>query len=132
MAKRQSLPELSGWMQQMDTETMQQLGISSKGDKDAKRRFNAPQRHEILARQKMKCANCHEQLDPRFIDFHHENPWADGGETLIKNGYALCPKCHREVHHKERLKKSESMPAKKKKTGGYFEYMLSGDFLGRD
>ena len=33
--------------------------------------------------------------------------WAENGQTRIKNGAALCPECHRLLHHEERLKKVE-------------------------
>ncbi|MCW5550895.1 MAG: HNH endonuclease [Verrucomicrobiae bacterium] len=34
-----------------------------------------------------------------FLEVHHRTPLAEGGEDTIENALALCPNCHREVHH---------------------------------
>lgn len=35
----------------------------------------------------------------RYIEVHHVNPLAEGGEDSIKNTVALCPTCHRKIHY---------------------------------
>lgn len=34
-----------------------------------------------------------------FLEVHHKKPLAEDGEDTIENALALCPNCHREVHH---------------------------------
>jgi len=34
-----------------------------------------------------------------FLEVHHQTPLAEGGEDTTENALALCPNCHREVHH---------------------------------
>ena len=34
-----------------------------------------------------------------FLEVHHIKPLAEGGEDTLRNAAALCPMCHREVHH---------------------------------
>ena len=34
-----------------------------------------------------------------FLEVHHRKPLAEGGEDTTENALALCPNCHREVHH---------------------------------
>jgi len=34
-----------------------------------------------------------------FLEVHHCKPLAEGGEDTTENALALCPNCHREVHH---------------------------------
>lgn len=34
-----------------------------------------------------------------FLEVHHRTPLANGGEDTTENALALCPNCHREVHH---------------------------------
>jgi 5-methylcytosine-specific restriction protein A len=34
-----------------------------------------------------------------FLEVHHRKPLGDGGEDTTENALALCPNCHREVHH---------------------------------
>ncbi len=72
--------------------------------RDARRSFNSTQRKEILYQQNNKCARCHEDLDPRAIQFDHKQSWASGGRTITVNGRALCGKCHDIVTHENRLK----------------------------
>jgi len=41
-----------------------------------------------------------------YLEVHHIRALADGGEDTLRNAVALCPNCHRKVHHgrdKERL-----------------------------
>jgi len=44
----------------------------------------------------------------KYIEIHHIMPLSEGGEDSIENTIALCPNCHREIHHsknKEKLNK---------------------------
>ncbi len=34
-----------------------------------------------------------------YLEVHHQKPLAENGEDTIENALALCPNCHREVHH---------------------------------
>ena len=34
-----------------------------------------------------------------FLEVHHVIPLATGGPDTITNAAALCPNCHRELHH---------------------------------
>lgn len=34
-----------------------------------------------------------------YLEVHHWDPLSQGGEDTVKNAAALCPNCHREVHH---------------------------------
>lgn len=34
-----------------------------------------------------------------FLEVHHKITLAEGGEDTVENALALCPNCHREVHH---------------------------------
>ncbi len=34
-----------------------------------------------------------------FLEVHHVVPLADGGQDTIENTVALCPNCHRKMHH---------------------------------
>lgn len=34
-----------------------------------------------------------------YLEVHHWVPLSQGGEDTVKNAAALCPNCHREVHH---------------------------------
>jgi len=43
-----------------------------------------------------------------FLEVHHVNPLANGGEDTLNNTVALCPNCHREAHlgiNKDKIKK---------------------------
>jgi 5-methylcytosine-specific restriction protein A len=34
-----------------------------------------------------------------FLESHHIKPRAEGGSDTIDNVSALCPNCHRKIHH---------------------------------
>lgn len=92
------------------------LGLGpKKKQRDSRRIFTRTQKNEIWAQQGGKCARCHKPLDPRTVEYDHGKAWSDGGSTLIKNGRALCPECHRLKTHKERLEKVEKMEKPKRK-----------------
>ena len=38
-------------------------------------------------------------LENPFLEVHHVKQLADGGSDTIHNAVALCPNCHREMHH---------------------------------
>jgi 5-methylcytosine-specific restriction endonuclease McrA len=47
-----------------------------------------------------------------YLEVHHITPLAEGGEDSLLNTAALCPKCHRELHHgADRLVKREALRA---------------------
>lgn len=37
----------------------------------------------------------------KYIEVHHLNPLAEGGEDSISNTVALCPTCHRKIHYSQ-------------------------------
>lgn len=73
-------------------------------ERDTRRAFTQTQKKELLYQQDNKCAECHEKLDPRDIEYDHMKPWAFGGRTKTVNGRALCGSCHNKVTHGTRLK----------------------------
>ena len=87
---------------------------SSNKKRDRRRTFTKTQKNEIWAQQDGKCAKCHKRLDPRTVEYHHGRSWSAGGKTLVKNGKALCSKCHKIEHHKKRLQKIEKKPKSSK------------------
>jgi predicted HNH restriction endonuclease len=98
--------------------------------KDKRRIFTGTQRKEILYQQDNKCARCHKKLDPRTVEFDHKKPWASGGRTIIVNGRALCPNCHRIVTHNTRLKKLEKNKSKKNKRKRKEKSLFGEEFFG--
>jgi predicted HNH restriction endonuclease len=53
-----------------------------------------------------------------YLESHHWKPLAEGGEDTVENAAALCPNCHRELHHG----KSTGEPA-----GGAYVSPAAGD-----
>jgi hypothetical protein len=98
------------------------LGFEDKPKRDKNRSFGRTQRNEIWAQQKGKCAKCHKTLDPRTVEYDHGKAWSAGGRTLVKNGRALCPTCHKLKTHSQRLKKVESK--KRTRTNNPFDLGL--------
>jgi predicted restriction endonuclease len=82
--------------------------------RDKRRAFTQTQKNEILHQQDNKCAICHKKLDPRAIEFDHRKEWSASGKTIIRNGAALCPTCHRIKTHNSRVKKIDK-PQKERK-----------------
>ena len=84
--------------------------------RDKRRNFTKLQQSAILYQQDYRCAGewCnHADLDLRITEYHHSEPWGQYGRTIIKNGIALCPNCHRLIHRTERLAKQEGYVVKK-------------------
>lgn len=76
--------------------------------RDTRRAFTQRQKNELWVQQNGKCATCHQELDPRYVEYDHGKAWADGGKTTVKNGQALCANCHKIKTHNDGLKKVES------------------------
>lgn len=62
-------------------------------------------REAVQSRAKGSCELC-SQPGPfltrdgdRYLEVHHLTPLAQGGADLIENAAAVCPNCHRELHH---------------------------------
>lgn len=61
---------------------------------------------EVLERANGICEKCRKpapfvrasDFSP-FLEVHHMEPLAEGGEDTVANAVALCPNCHREYHH---------------------------------
>jgi hypothetical protein len=75
--------------------------------RDSRRRFTDTQKKQILYQQDNKCAVCHKKLDPRTVEFDHVKEWSATGETIVKNGAALHPDCHRLKTFNHVLKKTD-------------------------
>ncbi|MFE3845852.1 HNH endonuclease [Thermoplasmatota archaeon] len=58
---------------------------------------------EVLVRQNYRCKNCDDML-PATKHFHYKTPISKGGKNTVNNLIALCPNCHSEHHHKQRVK----------------------------
>jgi predicted CXXCH cytochrome family protein len=78
---------------------------SVKKSRDSRRAFTKTQQSAIWDQQKGKCAECHKPLEQRTVTYHHGKAWSKGGKTIVKNGSALCLKCHALKTHGARLKK---------------------------
>lgn len=59
----------------------------------------------VLQRASGRCECCANDAPFRrpdgrpFLEVHHVLPLADGGPDCIENAVAVCPNCHRELHH---------------------------------
>jgi hypothetical protein len=47
------------------------------------------------------CAAHNCDRPPAWVEFHHEDPWSQGGATDAKNGISFCPPHHRMADHPE-------------------------------
>ncbi|WP_233848010.1 HNH endonuclease [Paraburkholderia sp. HD33-4] len=60
---------------------------------------------EVLLRADGVCEGCgksapFQRSDGRpYLEVHHRQRLADGGDDSVENAVALCPNCHRERHH---------------------------------
>jgi 5-methylcytosine-specific restriction enzyme A len=61
---------------------------------------------EVLLQAKGICARCQKPAPfarksdgSPYLEVHHKVQLALGGEDSVKNAEALCPNCHRELHH---------------------------------
>jgi HNH endonuclease len=65
----------------------------------------------MRSRDKCEMPQCGSQLFNRqdgrpYLEVHHIVPLSEGGDDTLENAAALCPSCHRELHHgKLRLQK---------------------------
>lgn len=67
---------------------------------------NADVAAEVLERAQGRCERCKStapffrKTDGKpYLEVHHQIRLADGGEDVIENAIAVCPNCHRELHH---------------------------------
>lgn len=75
--------------------------------RDIKRSFGVTLKHKIYDTQNGKCAKCGKKVNVSHMEYHHKIHWANGGQTVSKNGVGLCHDCHKDIHDDERIKKSE-------------------------
>lgn len=61
---------------------------------------------EVLFQAKGRCGQCKETAPfirrsdkSPYLEVHHKVQLAFGGEDTVNNAIALCPNCHRELHH---------------------------------
>ena len=93
------------------------LGFGTpKTKRDQRRTFTRTQKNEIWAQQNGKCANakCRKPLDIRTVEYDHKKGWAAAGRTVLVNGQALCPNCHKLKTHKQMLRRIEKKPEQPK------------------
>lgn len=64
---------------------------------------------EVLERANGVCERCHKPGPFRrlsdgsvYLEVHHRKTLADGGDDTPANALALCPNCHRQMHHGSR------------------------------
>lgn len=66
---------------------------------------SASVRERVLELAGGRCEACNEPApfngtnDQPFLEIHHVRPLAQQGSDTVGNTVALCPNCHREVHH---------------------------------
>lgn len=65
--------------------------------RDPRRRFTVRQARYLHERAQGHCEECGREL-PKDWEAHHVEPHGLGGQTVVWNGRALCPPCHREIH----------------------------------
>ncbi len=90
--------------------------------RDSRRSFTKSQQKKIFDRQKGRCALCGERLELSSTHYHHKVPWSEGGKTTVKNGIAVCAKCHAKLHIDENVRKIEKKA--KKTTSNPFDIRL--------
>jgi 5-methylcytosine-specific restriction protein A len=55
-------------------------------------------------------------IDERYLEVHHARRLADGGPDIVENAVALCPNCHRGLHHaRDRVDRTEKLYEKVKR-----------------
>lgn len=60
---------------------------------------------EVIYRSNGVCGNCKSPAPFNrvngvpYLEVHHIKPLSKGGEDSVKNTIALCPNCHRNMHH---------------------------------
>lgn len=69
-------------------------------------------KNEVLVKQNYKCHKCKKKL-PATKHFHHKKPVSKGGKNTLSNIIAVCPNCHSDIHHKEKLKKANAKEKKR-------------------
>ncbi|OJJ11534.1 hypothetical protein BKI51_07265 [Alphaproteobacteria bacterium AO1-B] len=95
-----------------------------KGNKDLERATSSASRFIrdpnviawVLAQAKGTCERCQtpapflrDNGEP-FLEVHHVKPLAEGGPDTTDNAVALCPNCHRHLHHgKDRSKQTKNL-----------------------
>lgn len=89
----------------------EELGLSMR------RKLTSADKKYVAAKQKWKCAMCHETLPPRF-EVDHIVQWSKGGSDELHNLQALCPNCHANKTELDRQEESE----KKTFTHNYISY----------
>lgn len=63
--------------------------------KDTRRVFSEEERIVIFLRAKQRCEACGKAMELDEMDADHQERWAVGGKTTLKNARALCTSCNR-------------------------------------
>jgi hypothetical protein len=67
-------------------------------DLDPKRDFSDEDKHQIRLGCKGICSRCNQPVFDGDEAFHHKEPWARGGRTVVENGLLMHKKCHTIIH----------------------------------
>jgi len=58
----------------------------------------------VLEHSNGKCGSCekapfYKYDNEPYLEVHHITPLSEGGADTVNNTVALCPNCHKEIHH---------------------------------
>ncbi|ABL80977.1 HNH endonuclease signature motif containing protein [Nocardioides sp. JS614] len=73
-------------------------GNSQPLDLGRRRRFHTKAQRLAIAHRDQTCTADGCDWPPGLCHIHHNNPWAAGGPTSVKDGRLLCPKHHTRAH----------------------------------
>ncbi len=66
--------------------------------------WTTAQRRAIVARDR-HCQGPGCRAKPKYCDIHHEDHWAEGGETTVDKGKLFCRPCHIQEHLEDRYQR---------------------------
>ncbi|MBS1616410.1 MAG: HNH endonuclease [Bacteroidetes bacterium] len=76
---------------------------------------------EVLYRANGHCEQCQQPApflrdsdNTPYLEVHHKTRLADGGDDTVENAIALCPNCHRQVHHGQKRHTITKVPLRPK------------------
>lgn len=90
-------------------------------EKKKRARIPSDIKRAVIARSGLKCERCGKKMKKGIWHFHHKD--GNPSHNTVSNIILICPNCHAELHHKERLRKA-SKKTKKKEEKGLFDIDL--------